>query len=79
MKENLLTWLDRFLVADVFLVIIGFVWFIIALILKSLDVSLPWEIWYQLWQPVFNPAIDILFIGALLSWIIKKIGQKLNT
>lgn len=78
MKENLLTWLDRFLVADVFLVIIGFFWFTIALIGKSLGIPLGWEIWYKLWQPVFNPAIGILFIGALLSWIVKKIGQQLN-
>jgi asparagine N-glycosylation enzyme membrane subunit Stt3 len=78
MKENLLTWLDRFLVADVFLVIIGFFWFAIALIGRSLGIPLGWDIWYKLWQPVFNPAIGILFTGALLSWVIKKIGQKFN-
>lgn len=76
MKENLLTWLDRFLVADVFLVIIGFFWFAIALIGRSLAIPLGWGIWYKLWQPVFSPAIGILFTGALLSWAIKKIGQK---
>lgn len=78
MKENLLTWLDRFLVADVFLVIISFFWFTIALIGRSLGIPLGWDIWYKLWQPVFNPAIGILFTGALLSWLIKKIGQKFN-
>lgn len=78
MKENLLLWLDRFLVADVFLVIISFLWFVIALTGKSLGIPLGWEIWYQLWQPVFNPAIGILFTGALLSWIIKKVKQKFN-
>jgi asparagine N-glycosylation enzyme membrane subunit Stt3 len=78
MKENLLIWLDRFLVADVFLVIIGFLWFAIALIGRSLGIPLGWDIWYKLWQPVFNPAIGILFTGALLSWVIKKIGQKFN-
>ncbi|MBL1209273.1 hypothetical protein [Geminocystis sp. GBBB08] len=78
MKENLLTWLDRFLIADVFLVIIGFFWFAIALVGKSLGIPLGWELWYKLWQPVFNPAIAILFTGAILSWIIKKIGEKLN-
>lgn len=78
MKENLSTWLDRFLVADVFLVIIGFFWFAIALIGRSLGIPLGWDIWYKLWLPVFNPAIGILFTGALLSWLIKKIGQKFN-
>ncbi|BAQ65406.1 hypothetical protein [Geminocystis sp. NIES-3709] len=75
MKEKLLTWLDRFLVADVFLVIIAFFWFAIALIGRSMGIPLGWDIWYQLWTPVFNPAIGILFTGALFSWLIKKIGQ----
>ena len=76
MKEQLLIWLDRFLIADVFLVIFAFFWFAIALIGKSMDIPLGWEIWYQLWQPLFNPAIGILFTGALVSWLIKKVGQR---
>lgn len=79
MKEQLLIWLDRLLVADVFLVIIGFFWFAIALIGRSMGVPLGWEIWYQLWQPIFNPAIGILFLGAFSSWLIKKINQKLSS
>lgn len=78
MKEKLLLWLDRFLIADVFLVIIAFFWFAIALVGRSTGIPLGWEIWYQLWIPVFNPAIGILFMGALLSWIIKKIGEIKN-
>ncbi|NEP81995.1 MAG: hypothetical protein F6K39_29935, partial [Okeania sp. SIO3B3] len=37
MKEKLLNWLDTFLVADVFLVIIGFAWFAIAVIGHSIS------------------------------------------
>ena len=76
MKEKFLIWLDRFLIADVFLVIIGFFWFAIALVGRSIGIPLGWDIWYKLWQPVFNPAIGILFAGAFLSWLIKKIGEK---
>ena len=68
--------LVRFLIADVFLVLIGFVWFAIALIGKSMGIPLGWEIWYKLWLPLFNPAIGILAAGALLSWLIKKINDK---
>ncbi|NCO73658.1 MAG: hypothetical protein GW856_00065 [Cyanobacteria bacterium] len=78
MKENFLMWLDRFLVVDVFVVIIGFIWFAMALVGKSIGIPLGWDIWYQLWQPVFNPAIGILFTGALLSGIIKKVQEKLS-
>ena len=78
MKEKLLIWLDRLLVADVFLVLIGFFWFAIAVIGRSMGIPLGWNIWYQLWQPLFNPAIGILFLGALSSWLIKKINQKFS-
>ncbi len=79
MKEKLLLWLDRILIADVFLVIIGFGWFAIALVGRSIGVPLGWDIWYQLWQPLFNPAIGILFLGAFLSWLIKKIRLNLSS
>ena len=78
MKEKLLIWLDRLLVADVFLVLIGFFWFAIALIGRSMGIPLGWNICYKLWQPLFNPAIGILFLGALSSWLIKKINQKFS-
>lgn len=78
MREKLLIWLDRLLVADVFLVIIGFLWFAIAVIGRSMGIGLGWEIWYKLWQPVFNPAIGILFLGAFSSWLVKKINQKFS-
>lgn len=79
MKETLINWLDRFLIFDVFVVIIGFLWFIIALIAKSMGILLLWDIWYQLWQPLFNPAIAILFMGAILSWLTKKIANKFTS
>ena len=78
MKEKLLIWLDLLLVADVFLVMIGFFWFAIALIGRSMGIPLGWNLWYKLWQPLFNPAIGILFLGALSSWLIKKINQKFS-
>lgn len=76
MKENFLKWLDRILIFDVFLVLIGFFWFAVALIGRSLGIPLGWEIWYKLWLPLFNPAIGILFLGAILSWVFKKINRK---
>ncbi|AFY38410.1 hypothetical protein Lepto7376_2112 [[Leptolyngbya] sp. PCC 7376] len=74
MKEQFTVWLDRFLVADVFVVLFAFFWFAIALIGKSSGVNLGWDIWYSLWEPVFTPAIGILMLGAILSWVVKKIG-----
>ena len=75
MREKLIIWLDRLLVFNVFLVIFGFGWLAVAVAGKSMGVPLGLDVWYRLWQPVFNPAIGILFLGAVGSWLIKKIGQ----
>jgi hypothetical protein len=76
MKEQILTWLNRFLVFDVFLVFFAFFWLAIAVLGRSLGVPLGLALWYKLWQPLFNPAIGILFLGALLSWLISKINAR---
>ncbi|ELR99787.1 hypothetical protein [Gloeocapsa sp. PCC 73106] len=78
MKDKLVNWLNRLLVANVFLVMIGFLWFAIALIGRSLGIPLGWELWYKLWLPLFNPAIAILIGGAILNWAIGKIQQRFN-
>ena len=74
MKEQFTVWLDRFWVADGFVVLFAFFWFAIALIGKSSGINLGWDIWYSLWEPVFTPAIGILMLGAILSWVVKKVG-----
>ncbi len=79
MKEKLVSWLDLFLVIDVFLVIIAFVWFAIAVIGRYSGLSLGLDLWHKLWKPVFTPAIGILMGGAILSGIIKQITQRLNS
>ena len=76
MKEQFITWLNRLLIIDVFLVIFGFLWFGIAVFGRSLGLTLGFDLWYQLWQPLFNPAIGILFLGAIFSWVVNKIYQK---
>lgn len=75
MKEQFTVWLDRLLVADVFVVLFAFFWFAIALIGRSSGVNLGWDLWYSLWEPVFTPAIGILMLGAIASWVIKKVGN----
>lgn len=78
MNKPWLEWLDKLLIADVFVVLLGFVWFAIAVVGESTGVNLGWNLWSKLWMPVFNPAIGILFLGAFASWLIKKITQRLE-
>ena len=79
MKDKIIKWLNRLLIADVFVVLFGFIWFAIAVVGRSLNISLGFDLWYQLWQPLFNPAIGILFLGAFLTWLIDKISQKFSS
>jgi hypothetical protein len=79
MKEQTIAWINRFLIADVFLVLFGFFWFAIAVIGRSIGIPFGLDLWYKLWQPLFNPAIGILFLGAILTWLINTISQKLNS
>ncbi|NMG05410.1 hypothetical protein [Brasilonema sp. UFV-L1] len=76
MKDKFLSWLNLVLVADVFLVLFGFGWLAVAAIGETAGISLGLDLWYKLWQPVFNPAIGILFAGAIMSGIINWVSQK---
>jgi len=78
MKDTFLSWLNRILVFDVFLVLFAFFWFAIALVGHSFNLNLGLELWYKLWQPVFQTAIGILMLGAILSWLISKISQTIK-
>lgn len=78
MKEQIVVWINRLLMADVFLVFFGFFWFAIAVIGHYLNIPLGLDLWYRLWIPVFNPAIGILFLGAFATWAINKISSKFS-
>lgn len=79
MKEQIVLWLNRLLVVDVFVVLLGFLWFAIAVIGRYLDLPLGFDLWYRLWIPVFNPAIGILFLGAFVTWGINKISRNFGS
>jgi hypothetical protein len=82
-KEKLLNWLNTFLIANVFLVLLSFAWLAIAVVGHSAGVNLGLELWYSLWQPLFSPAVSILFGAAIVSgtsnWILKKIEARSKT
>ena len=78
MKDKLLNLLNTFLVADVFLVLISFLWLVIAVIGRSAGIPLGLDLWYKLWDPLFTPAMGILMAGALISGIISWISRKLE-
>lgn len=73
-------WLDRLLMADLFLVLAGFFWLAAALIGRSFDFNLGFDLWLSLWEPLFQPAIGILMLGAIASgaasWLARRFGKR---
>jgi NhaP-type Na+/H+ or K+/H+ antiporter len=67
MTGPLKIWLDRLLVADVFLVIGGGVWFVVAVLLETRGLHAPLQVFQRLWDPLFTPAIGVLMAAALIS------------
>jgi hypothetical protein len=59
--------IDRLLVADVFLVLAGALWFGVAVVLHGWHRDGALELFQRLWQPLFTPAISLLMAAALLS------------
>ena len=60
-------WLDRLLVADVFVVIGGALWFLSAVICEARGLHQPLALFQKLWDPLFTPAIGLLMAAALFS------------
>ena len=83
MKEQFLKWLNLALVADFFLVLLGFFWLAIAVAGHALHLPLGLDLWYKLWQLVFTSVIGIIIAGTLISgvsgWVSKRFkSQQLN-
>ncbi|MGJ3245899.1 MAG: hypothetical protein ACFE0I_07490 [Elainellaceae cyanobacterium] len=79
MKDKFLNWLNIALMLNLFLVLVSFFWFAIAVVGRSLDVPLGLEVWYSLWDPLFTPAIGILMAGAILSGITSWVSRRLSS
>ncbi len=70
MLQRLKAGLDGLLVANVFLVIAGALWFAVAVVCHTRQVEAPLELFQRLWEPLFTPAIGLLMGAALISGLL---------
>ena len=68
--ETLKGWLDRLLIADVFVVISGAIWFLTAVLCEARGIHQPLAVFQQLWEPLFTPAIGLLMAAAVISGVL---------
>ena len=76
MRDRLMSGLNTLLMFNLFFVLFCFVWFAIALVGRSANVNLGFDLWYSLWDPVIMPAKGILMAGALVSGISSWVSRK---
>lgn len=79
MKDTILKWLNFVLMLDLFFVLLSFFWFATALVGRSLDVPLGFDLWYRLWEPVFTPAIGLLMAGSLTVGAVRWISNRFQS
>jgi hypothetical protein len=77
--KALIDGLNLALVADSFLVLLSFIWWVVALAGQAIGIPLGLKLWYQLLEPVFTPALGILMAGAILSGIVSQITKRLSS
>lgn len=70
LSSQIKTWLDRLLVANVFLVILGALWFVAAVAFEAWQLHAPLALFQRLWEPLFTPAIGLLMAAALVSGLL---------
>ena len=63
-------WLDRLLMLNVLVVFLGAGFFAVAVVTQSQGNNAPMDLFQQLWQPLFTPAISVLIMAALTSGIL---------
>ena len=63
-------WLDRLLMLNVLVVLLGAGFFAVAVLSQSQSRNGPMDLFQQLWQPLFTPAISLLIMAALTSGIL---------
>ena len=72
-------WLDRLLMLNVLLVASGAVFFIVAVVAQSQGRDRAMDLFQQLWQPLFTPAISLLIMAALISGIVSWWQRRVQT
>jgi hypothetical protein len=66
----------QILIADFFFILFVLLWFVAGLAQKATGSSQLLDTWYSLWNVVFQPALGVLMLGALMSGAAGKLSEK---
>jgi hypothetical protein len=70
-SEGLQDLVEKALIADFFFIVFILLWFVAGLgETVALRSSVLLDLWYPLWPSVFQPALGVLMLGAIVSGIL---------
>ncbi|AAQ00050.1 Uncharacterized membrane protein [Prochlorococcus marinus subsp. marinus str. CCMP1375] len=69
-------WLDKFLVYNLFLVIIFCLFFILTICANIFGYNLPYQIFQRIWLPLIIPSISIFFTAVLFQELYNYLNKE---
>jgi len=78
-KKNWKEVLDNFLVLNLFIVIIGALWFLVSVVAKGNGSTYLLHLFQKLWYPLFIPAFSLFFTAILIEACINWLNQQNNS
>tara|TARA_Y100001968_G_scaffold320355_1_gene353166 strand:- start:1237 stop:1485 length:249 start_codon:yes stop_codon:yes gene_type:complete len=67
---------DNFLIVNLFLIIAGFFFFLISVLASINGNYFPYQIFQQLWFPLFIPALSTFFTAVLVQATLSNFSKK---
>lgn len=68
--------LDKLLIANLFVVILGALFFLIGIIGNASGYQSAYKLFQSLWYPLFIPSISLFFTSVFIEALWKKISQQ---
>ena len=69
-------WFDKFLVINFFIIIGGFLLFLVGVLASTNGLKAPYVVFQSLWLPLFIPSISLFFTAVLGEALWKKINKE---
>ncbi len=77
-KWNWKDLIDKFLIVNVFVILAGFILFLVAVISSAYGYITAYELFQTLWTPLLIPAISIFFTAIFIESIGSRILNNLR-
>ncbi len=64
--------IDKFLVLNVFIIILGGLLFLVSITVGMYNINAPLKLFQLLWTPLFVPSISLFFTAVLIQAVVSR-------